>query len=258
MFFVFTAVAGVLSPRRPARVYQLFAGVVAGVAFTWMVATLPDNLVVHDWIAPPIALLLGYWTSGMLYAGPVVTQERALLDLDRRLGVSEAARRSPRALAALLEGAYAAIYPVIPCALVLHLLLVPSASAEFFWNVVLITDYVCFAGLAFVQTRPPRSIDPGEHWQAPVRSFNLQMLGAASIQVNTFPSGHAAEALAAACLMIGAPWPIVVVMFVVALAISAGAVLGRYHYAAGAIAGWAVAVVVFRLFRPGLSVVPQP
>jgi hypothetical protein len=36
-------------------------------------------------------------------------------------------------------------------------------------------------------------------------------------------------------------------VFVVGLAISAGAVLGRYHYAADAIAGWAVALVVWWL-----------
>jgi len=34
-------------------------------------------------------------------------------------------------------------------------------------------------------------------------------------------------------------------MFVSALAISAGAVLGRYHYALDALAGWLVAVVVW-------------
>jgi hypothetical protein len=36
-------------------------------------------------------------------------------------------------------------------------------------------------------------------------------------------------------------------MFAAALAVSAGAVLGRYHYAADAIAGWAVALAVYRL-----------
>ena len=38
-------------------------------------------------------------------------------------------------------------------------------------------------------------------------------------------------------------------MSVNALAISAGAVLGRYHYAADAIAGWAVALGVYFLTR---------
>jgi hypothetical protein len=36
-------------------------------------------------------------------------------------------------------------------------------------------------------------------------------------------------------------------MFFNAAAISAGAVFGRYHYAADAIAGWGVALIVYRL-----------
>jgi hypothetical protein len=36
-------------------------------------------------------------------------------------------------------------------------------------------------------------------------------------------------------------------MFLIAAAISAGAVFGRYHYAVDAFAGWAVAVVVWLL-----------
>jgi hypothetical protein len=37
-------------------------------------------------------------------------------------------------------------------------------------------------------------------------------------------------------------------MFAAGLAVSAGAVLGRYHYAADAIAGWAVALIVYWSF----------
>ena len=63
--------------------------------------------------------------------------------------------------------------------------------------------------------------------------------------MNTFPSGHAAEALAAALLVLDAPLPWVVWMFVNAAAVSAGAVFGRYHFALDAIVGWAVAGVVW-------------
>jgi hypothetical protein len=42
----------------------------------------------------------------------------------------------------------------------------------------------------------------------------------------------------------GAPWPIVTAIFLNAVAISAGAVFGRYHYAADAILGWIVALIV--------------
>jgi membrane-associated phospholipid phosphatase len=71
------------------------------------------------------------------------------------------------------------------------------------------------------------------------------VLGAASIRVNTFPSGHAAEALAAALLVSNAPSPVVAWMFFNALAVSAGAVFGRYHYATDAVTGWLVALAVW-------------
>jgi membrane-associated phospholipid phosphatase len=40
-------------------------------------------------------------------------------------------------------------------------------------------------------------------------------------------------------------------MSLMALAISAGAVLGRYHYAADVLAGWLVALVVWLLVTQG-------
>jgi len=48
-----------------------------------------------------------------------------------------------------------------------------------------------------------------------------------------------------ALLVTRAPWPIVIAMFVNAGAIAAGAVFGRYHYAADAIFGWIVALIVW-------------
>jgi membrane-associated phospholipid phosphatase len=113
--------------------------------------------------------------------------------------------------------------------------------------VILVTDYVCFAFLPWVQTRPPRALRNGDPWRSRVRRFNLRLLGAASIQANTFPSGHAAEAFAATLLVVGAPWPWVAYVGVSALLVSAGTVLGRYHYAADALAGWAVAAFVWIL-----------
>ena len=50
---------------------------------------------------------------------------------------------------------------------------------------------------------------------------------------------------AVALILSGASGPVPAVMFICAFAISAGAVFGRYHYAADALAGWAVALAVF-------------
>ena len=246
IFFVYVAGVAALPGRpRPARLGSLYAGVAAGLLFTLGISAPGYHPILHDWLAPPVALLLAYWTSGLLFVAPRPAQERTLLGLDKRLNILETAQRLPASLAMTLELAYAGVYPMIPLALTLHVLFVPAADPQRFWAVVLITDYVCFAFLAWVQTRPPRALEPGEPWHSVPRRFNLGMLGATSIQVNTFPSGHAAEALASALLVVGAPWPIAVCMLLNAVAISAGAVFGRYHFAADAIAGWAVAVAVW-------------
>src|SRR5918993_125009 len=95
-----------------------------------------------------------------------------------------------------------------------------------FWAVILITDYICFGTLPWIQTRPPRSLEQQEPWRSGLRPLNVRLMTTASIRVNTFPSGHAAEALAATLLVLQAPWPWVLWMFFNAAAISAAAVFG--------------------------------
>jgi membrane-associated phospholipid phosphatase len=62
--------------------------------------------------------------------------------------------------------------------------------------------------------------------------------------LNTFPSGHVAVSLASALEVMSISQPAGIVLLVIASAIAAGAVLGRYHYAldvvVGAILGMAV------------------
>lgn len=194
---------------------------------------------------PAVVLLLAYWASGLLWTGPMPGIERWLSRSDARLGVPRMVAGMPRALILLLEAAYAGVYPIIPIALGLHLWFSPSADADRFWSVVLITDFVCFGMLPWIQTRPPRALEAAQPWTSGLRSFNVSLLGRLSIGVNTVPSGHAAEALAAALLVTDAPAFVSVWIWLAAAAISAGAVLGRYHYAVDAVAGWVVALIVW-------------
>jgi hypothetical protein len=223
---------------------KAMSGALVGLVLV-LVSVLVHGPLLPDWIWPPILLLVAYWSSGLLFVAPRPRQEAALRWLDDVVNVREAARRTPRALVEILEAAYAGVYLLIPLALLLRIWFVPPADVDRFWSIVLITDFVCFGVLPWVQTRPPRALEAGDPWRSSFRAFNLRLLGATSIQVNTFPSGHAAEALAAALLVLGAPPVIVALMFAAALAVSAGAVLGRYHYLADALAGWAVAAGVF-------------
>jgi hypothetical protein len=227
------------------RVASMGIGGVLLVLLSWLI---PAHFVLHGWIVPPVLLLLGYWASGALFVAPMPRAEAVLLGIDRALGIQATAGRMPRAMVEVLEMAYVWVYPLIPVALALLLTVTRAPDVERFWTVLLVTDFVCFGILPWVQTRPPRALEPAEPWTSAVRPFNLRLLGAASIHVNTFPSGHAAEALAAALLLLDAPPAVVAWMTVNAVAISAGAVFGRYHYAADAIAGWAVALGVWLLF----------
>jgi membrane-associated phospholipid phosphatase len=208
-----------------------------------------ENHVLDTWFWPPLLLLIAYWSSGLLFVAPRARQEAALVWLDERLSVGELSRRTPRAIVHIVEAAYAGVYLLVPLALVVRLVWDPEPNPDEFWAVVLITDFVCFGFLPWVQTRPPRALEDSDPWTSPVRTFNLRLLGATSIQVNTFPSGHAAEALAAVLLAIAAPPVVLSLIALAAIAVSAGAVLGRYHYLVDVLAGWFVAIVVFILVR---------
>jgi membrane-associated phospholipid phosphatase len=199
-------------------------------------------------VLPPLALLASYWASGAQWVRPMERLEHFLLTSDERLRVPEIAAATPRPLVEFQEFSYAAVYPLIPLALAVHYAVSPTADAERFWSVILITDYVCFGMLPWIQTRPPRALDPRPPWHSSFRAFNVRLLGETSIGFNTVPSGHAAEALAAALMMTTAPWPLAATMWIFAASISAGAVFGRYHFALDAVAGWVVAVLVWTLF----------
>jgi membrane-associated phospholipid phosphatase len=243
-FFLYVALVVLWRGWQRPSARRALGGAASGLLLV-LVSLVADAPFLVQWIWPPLLLLIAYWSSGLLFVAPQPRQEAALRWLDDRLRVQGVSRRTPRAVGEILEAAYAGVYLLIPVALLVLLAFSLSPDPDRFWSVVLITDFVCFGALPWVQTRPPRALEAGEPWVSSVRRFNLRLLGATSIQVNTFPSGHAAEALAAFLLVLAAPLPVVVLMFLAALAVSAGAVLGRYHFLADALAGWGVALGVF-------------
>jgi membrane-associated phospholipid phosphatase len=241
-FFVYLALLSDLrrGVSRRARL-RVWSGAALGAAGAIAATRLPPDGVANVWILPPALLLLGYWTSGLLFVAPMPAAERRLVAIDEVLRIQAIAARTPRPIAELFEFAYTGIYPLV--LLALWAALNAGVTAARFWSVILIVDYVCFGMLPWIQTRPPRALGIDAPWRSAWRRVNLRVVDASSIQVNTFPSGHAAEALAAALLLLGASGPLVALMFLAAFAVSAGAVFGRYHYAADALAGWAVALI---------------
>jgi hypothetical protein len=245
-FFAYVVVVADIAPRIPprARLRAIAASAIGG-GLVAAASRLHDTHPLNVWILPPAILLIGYRASGWLFVAPMPRAEHALAAIDKALRIDDLAPRVPRIVAEALEFSYTGVYPLIPTAL--FLALGNGTTAARFWTAVLIADFICFAMLPWVQTRAPHAFMPVREWRSSWRAINLRLVDAGSIGVNTFPSGHAAEALLVALLLTRASWPIATGMFAAAAAISAGAVFGRYHYAADAVAGWTVAVTVWAL-----------
>jgi membrane-associated phospholipid phosphatase len=245
--FIYMAVVAACLRRglTPTARVRAVGGAVAGLLLTAASAMAPYHPILHRWLLPPALLLLGYWTSGLLFVAPMKRIETLFAFVDRIVRVRGVGAKAPVSLAEFLEFMYAAVFALIPIALALHLQFAQVPNVDRFWTVILVTDFICFAMLPWIQTRPPRSLEAGDPWPSSFRRVNLRLLGRASIQVNTFPSGHAAEALAAALLVSNLRSGLFIWMLFNAAAVSAGAVFGRYHYAIDALAGWVVAVGVW-------------
>ena len=151
---------------------------------------------------PLVYILLGYWLPALLVTGTNEVFERRLLALDRRwLGfrLATIGERAPRPVIELLELAYLFCYPMVPIGFACLYVAGLREESDRFWTAVLLAVFGCYGVLPWLPTRPPRAIEG-----APVRSsglvrrVNLRVLGLASIQLNTFPSGHVAASLATA------------------------------------------------------------
>src|SRR5262249_4887523 len=126
------------------------------------------------------------------------------LQFDRQLyraGLTRVVALTPWPLLDLLEFAYLSCFIFVPGGMLILWLTGNAANADRFWTIVLAGEFGSFGVLPWIQTRPPRDIEPPDPINARgliVRRLNLYMCGTTSIGWNTFPSGHVAGALAAA------------------------------------------------------------
>jgi hypothetical protein len=245
VYSIYVVIVAVVLPGLPCRARAASALTAVAALGLALLSSRTTVFVLHSLVFPLASLVLGYRATGFLWRTHDVRSERILAAADDWLRVAACSHRTPRVMAEFLELAYAAVYPLIPLAFWLHLRFATAPDPDRFWTVILVTDYVCFALLPWIQTRPPRALAGRAPWHASLRRLNLSILDRASIQMNTVPSGHAAEALACALLLIGSSFPVFLVMIIMVAAISAGALFGRYHYAIDIVSGWVVALAVF-------------
>jgi membrane-associated phospholipid phosphatase len=117
---------------------------------------------------------------------------------------------------------------------------------------VLLAALPCYGLLPWLETQPPRSIEGGQATEArnPVlRRANLGLLRVASVQANTFPSGHAAASTAAGLALVPVSPLAGAAFLAIALSIAIASVVGRYHYTLDAVLGVLAGVVAFALSR---------
>ena len=196
----------------------------------------------RDWL-PILYLGAGYWLSGLYFVAPMPSIEQRFLAADvalYRRGLATLIARAPRVLLEVLEFAYLTCFVFVPGGMVALFFFGESAHADRFWTLVLASEFGSFGMLPWIQTRPPRDIEPvGSIDRRPIlmRRLNAFMVRRTSIGWNTFPSGHVAGSLAVAIAVSEAIPMLTLPLMLAALLISISTITGRYHYAVDAVAG---------------------
>ncbi len=201
----------------------------------------------RDWIPVPL-LLVGYYEAGRLtFPRADRFYERAFLRWGRRLFGSRSANETAGWLQGMLEFFYLQCYSIVPMGIGLLYVTQKGALADYYWSNVLGAAFIAYGLTPLFPALPPRRL-PGDSAVTPkrtaLRKFSLWISDHGSIEVNSFPSGHAAAA-AAATLALLRILPVAGICYMIVTAgILWGSVRGKYHYAVDALAGVAVAVGV--------------
>lgn len=196
------------------------------------------------WLAH-LYLVLGYWIPSVVTACSGATRFEAWLRRHDQAWRSYIRPPSPVA-AGIMELAYLGCYVVVPVGFVTVWTHGTIDQVDRFWVAVLIAGFACYGTLPWLISRPPRMFE--EQQRPPgVASFNVSLLRTVSHQLNTFPSGHVAVAIAVA-LSVLPVWRVAAVIFgVIAAGIAVGAAVGRYHYGIDVLVGALVGVAASML-----------
>jgi membrane-associated phospholipid phosphatase len=197
--------------------------------------------------------LIPYWQTGQFFLAPNPRAQDRLLAFDRWLlpRLSRKSGTDANSIGLLLEMAYLSCYPLVPLGLAAMYLAGLRSHIDGFWCVLLVSTYLCYAITPVVPAFPPRALlldqplgqAAGNTGRG--RLLNRWILQHGSIHAISFPSAHVASAFAIALVLLhDAPW-LGLVFLVIAILISLGAVVGRYHYALDVMAGAVTALIVF-------------
>jgi membrane-associated phospholipid phosphatase len=243
-YFAYVGVAAWVRPLTWRR--RMIATAIVALMLTaiWAGRRLPGDM--RDW-APFAYVSVGYYVIGYLFVCPSRTLEAWLAAWDRRLLGDPTTRFAdwPAWFVGTIECLYMATFLILPAGFLLLWLSGRSELANHYWTLVLAADLAAFAPLAVFQTRPPWVLEPPAVLpDRSVRRLASLMVRQATIQANTFPSGHVAVSFAVAAALVSAMPVVSIGFFTAAAGITLACVVGRYHYVIDVIAGLLVALLV--------------
>src|SRR5215469_5518085 len=115
--------------------------------------------VLRDWLTA-VLLQVPYWQAGQFFLAPDEKLQGRLTTFDRRLLQrllpDQAATSWGKAFTVYVELAYLAVYPLVPFGLAVLYFVHKRHYADYYWTVVLVAMYLCYATTPFVQALPPR------------------------------------------------------------------------------------------------------
>jgi membrane-associated phospholipid phosphatase len=251
-----TALAWLVERFARARTASLAGLFVASAVWWWWPGLDGDTVVATalKWVVVPSLSLLGtYRVSGTFFVRPSAALEEWLLSIDEallhRTGLLRAYRAAPLVVPEIFEIFYVLVYVVVPAGATVLLIGRHRDALDAYWATVFAAELACYAALPWLQSRPPRTIETHGAPGAAARNLNGWLLRHGSIQVNTFPSAHAAGATAIGLGVYSAMPTAGTVFLAIAAGITLATVLGRYHYALDSIIGVVVAVVSWMVLR---------
>ena len=242
-FFFYLVVLSLLLPLRARHRLRILTTGMVSVGLVVMLSQLRLSLqleVVRDWL-PAIYLFQGYLLCGFFVPRPMSAMERWLASVDQELlrlahltSLLTGFTRARRLVLEFFELAHLIVYPMVPLCFGIFLFHGEHYEADNFWTAVLTAGYGCYGLLPWIRLRPPRNIEREQpaHSGLLFRRLNLYILErGAVVPVNTFPSGYASQAIAAALAVSMVDSVTGLIFLVLASCIVLAMVLGRYHYA---------------------------
>lgn len=216
--------------------------------------------ILRDWL-PAALVLVAYWSVDWAPSAHLdYNLEQTLVGWDRMIlndwALRDGIERFGALVPVVLEGAYLALYAVLPLAIAAFYAAHARDRLDDFLFPFLIGTLVTYALLPHFPSEGPRFAFPGEDLpriDSLLRRVNLWILDHGDIRSSVFPSGHVAVGFSAAFAM----WLAVPTRRRVGWALLAGAatvwittIYGRYHYAADGLASLAVSGASIGLLIP--------